>query len=101
MTLARSLKPSAKKAADTTPVELVTDTFYPPLYAVSRVLALWWLTTPGRMREGPLPLKLRYALIALPVLMASLDLIENACIAVMLLTWLSECGVHSGKSCAA
>jgi hypothetical protein len=36
--------------------ELVIDTFYPPLYAVSRVLALWWLTMPGRVREAPLPL---------------------------------------------
>jgi hypothetical protein len=33
------------------------------------------------------PLKVRYALIAVPVLMASLDLLENGCIAVMLWTW--------------
>jgi hypothetical protein len=37
--------------------ELVIDTFYPPLYPVSRGLALWWLTMPGRVREGPVPLK--------------------------------------------
>jgi hypothetical protein len=37
--------------------ELVIDTFYPPLYALSRGLALWWLTMPGRVREAPLPLK--------------------------------------------
>jgi hypothetical protein len=37
--------------------ELVIDTFYPPLYALSRGLALWWLTMPGRSREGPVPLK--------------------------------------------
>jgi hypothetical protein len=67
--------------------ELVIDTFYPPLYAVSRGLALWWLTVPGRIREAPLPLKVRYALIAVPILMASLDLFENGCIAVMLWTW--------------
>jgi len=67
--------------------ELVIDTFYPPLYAVSRGLALWWLTMPGRVREDPVPLKVRYALIAVPVLMASLDLFENGCIAVMLWTW--------------
>jgi len=42
---------------------------------------------PGRVREAPLPLKIRYALIAVPILMASLDLIENGCIAVMLWTW--------------
>jgi hypothetical protein len=67
--------------------ELVTDTVYSPLYAVSRGLALWWLTMPGRVREDPVPLKVRYALIAVPVLMASLDLFENGCIAVMLWTW--------------
>jgi hypothetical protein len=67
--------------------ELVIDTFYPPLYAVSRGLALWWLTMPGRVREAPLPLKVRYALVAVPILMASLDLFENGCIAVMLWMW--------------
>ena len=61
--------------------ELVIDTLYPPLYAVSRGLAFWWLTMPGRVREGPMPLKVRYALIAVPILMASLDLVENGCIA--------------------
>jgi hypothetical protein len=67
--------------------ELVIDTLYPPLYAVSRGLALWWLTMPGRVREAPVPLKVRYALIAVPILMASLDLVENGCIAMMLWTW--------------
>ena len=67
--------------------ELLIDTFYPPLYAVSRGLALWWLTMPGRVREDPVLLKVRYALIAVPVLMASLDFFENGCIAVMLWTW--------------
>jgi hypothetical protein len=67
--------------------ELLIDTFYPPLYAVSRGLALWWLTMPGRVREAPLPLKVRYALVAVPILMASFDLVENGCIAVMLWTW--------------
>jgi hypothetical protein len=42
---------------------------------------------PGRLGEDPLPLKVRYALIAVPILMASLDLVENGCIAVMLWTW--------------
>jgi len=67
--------------------ELILDAFYPPLYAVSRALALWWLTMPGRIREAPLPPKTRWTLIAVPVLMASLDVIENGCIAVMLWTW--------------
>jgi hypothetical protein len=67
--------------------ELVIDTFYPPLYAVSRGLALWWLTMPGRVREAPLPLNVRYALIAVPIFMAGVDLFENGCIAVMLWTW--------------
>jgi hypothetical protein len=67
--------------------ELIIDTLYPPLYAVSRGLALWWLTMPGRIRKAPVPLKIRWALIALPILVASLDLIENGCIAAMLLTW--------------
>jgi hypothetical protein len=67
--------------------ELIIDTFYPLLYAVSRGLALWWLTMPGRVREAPLPLKVRYALIAVPVLMASLDLVENGCIAAMIWAW--------------
>ena len=36
--------------------ELLLDTFYPPLYAISRGLALWWLTMPGRLCEAPVPL---------------------------------------------
>jgi hypothetical protein len=67
--------------------QLVIDTLYPPLYAVSRGLALWWLTMPGRVREAPVPLTVRYALIAVPILMASLDLLENGCIAMMLWMW--------------
>ena len=42
---------------------------------------------PGRVREDPVLLRVRYALVAVPVLMASLDLFENGCIAVMLWTW--------------
>jgi hypothetical protein len=67
--------------------ELVIDTIYPPLYAISRGLALWWLTIPGRVRNRPLPLSVRYALIAVPITMASLDVIENGCIATMIWTW--------------
>lgn len=67
--------------------ELLLDMFYPPLYAVSRALALWWLTMPGRGRDGSWPLRLRYALIAVPLIMAGLDVIENCCIAAMLWSW--------------
>lgn len=67
--------------------ELIIDTIYPPLYALSRGLALWWLTTPGRIRPAPLPLTIRYALVAIPVAMASFDTFENGCIAAMVWTW--------------
>jgi hypothetical protein len=33
------------------------------------------------------PLKVRWALIAVPILMATLDVVENASVAVMLWTW--------------
>jgi hypothetical protein len=66
--------------------ELLIDSFYPPLYAASRGLALWWLTMPGRLREAAVAaegsLRSRCS-----TLMASLDLFENGCIAVMLWTW--------------
>jgi hypothetical protein len=42
---------------------------------------------PGRIRDARLPLKLRYSLIAVPITMSSLDLVENGCIATMLWTW--------------
>lgn len=67
--------------------ELLLDMFYPPLYAISRGLALWWLTMPGRLRDIPMPLSWRYALIAVPIIMASLDEVENGCIARTLQTW--------------
>ena len=41
----------------------------------------------GRIGKAPVPLKVRWALVAVPILMASLDVIENGCIAVMLWTW--------------
>lgn len=67
--------------------ELVLDSFYPPLYAVSRALALWWLTMPGRVRAGAVPLLARYALCAVPVVMAGIDGFENISIARMIWTW--------------
>ena len=39
---------------------------------------------PGRLRDAPVPLSWRYALIAVPIIMASLDVVENGCIAGML-----------------
>jgi hypothetical protein len=67
--------------------ELLLDTFFPPLYAVSRALALWWLTMPGRLRDGAILSGWRRTLIALPVVEAILDWGENACIAAMVWTW--------------
>jgi hypothetical protein len=67
--------------------ELVLDSFFPPLYAASRALALWWLTMPGRSRDGAIPLGWRWMLIALPVAEAILDWGENAGIATMVWTW--------------
>jgi hypothetical protein len=42
---------------------------------------------PGRVRKAPVPLKVRWVLVAVPILVASLDLFENGCIAVMLWKW--------------
>jgi hypothetical protein len=68
--------------------ELVLDSFYPPLYAASRALALWWLTMPGRVRDGAMPLPWRRLLVALPILVALLDGGgENVCIATMIWNW--------------
>ena len=39
------------------------------------------------MRELEVPLKVRWALVAVPILVATLDMIENGCIAVRLWTW--------------
>ena len=46
-----------------------------------------WLTMPGRIGKARVPLKVRWALIAVPILMATLDVVENACVAVMLWRW--------------
>jgi hypothetical protein len=42
---------------------------------------------PGRLRDAPVPLSWRYVLIAVPIITASLDVVENGCIAGMLRTW--------------
>jgi hypothetical protein len=67
--------------------ELLLDTVYPPFYALSRGLALWWLTMPGRLYDGAVPRRWRWTLVAFPVVMASCDGVENVCIAKMLWTW--------------
>ena len=68
--------------------ELVLDGIYPPLYALSRGLALAWLTMPGRVRDGAIPGAWRWALVAVPVVMAILDGgVENVSIARMLREW--------------
>ena len=67
--------------------ELVLDSFFPPLYAGSRALALWWLTMPGRLRDGATPLGWRWTLVALAIVEAILDWGENAGIATMVWTW--------------
>jgi hypothetical protein len=67
--------------------ELVLDTFYPPLYATSRALTLWWLTMPGRLREEAWPLSARWTLAAIPVVVAGFDGVENISIAHMIWTW--------------
>jgi hypothetical protein len=65
-------------------VQLQLDTAYPALYALSRGLLLLWLTTAGRTAQRPLPLPVRIALLALPLLAAWFDYAENNAIAAML-----------------
>jgi hypothetical protein len=67
--------------------QLILDTVYPPFYAVSRGLALWWLTMPGRLYDGAVPQRWRWTIVAMPVVMAICDGVENVCIAKMLWTW--------------
>ena len=44
--------------------QLILDTVYPPFYAVSRALALWWLTMPGRLYDGAMPQRWRWTFVA-------------------------------------
>jgi hypothetical protein len=67
--------------------ELALDTFFPPLYAASSALALWWLTIPGRVIDGAMPIGWRWALVVLPVAELIFDWGENTAIATMLWTW--------------
>ena len=65
-------------------VQLTLDTAYPATYALSRGLLLWWLTLPGRVANRAFPLPARSALVALPIITAGFDYLENAGIAAML-----------------
>jgi hypothetical protein len=65
-------------------VQLALDTVYPATYALSRALAILWLTMPGRLRAEPLVPALRWVLIVPPVAAAGFDYWENSLIAKML-----------------
>ncbi len=66
-------------------VQLVLDTVYPATYALSRALAIWWLTMPGRLRATPIPAAIRWVAIVPPVAAAGFDYWENAMIGKMLI----------------
>lgn len=65
-------------------VQLLLDTLYPAVYALSRALAIWWLSMPGRLRAEPVPLVLRSLVIIPPIAAAAFDYWENTLIAEML-----------------
>jgi hypothetical protein len=65
-------------------VQLALDSIYPATYAVSRALAIWWLTMPGRLRAAPLAPAIRWVLLLPPVAAAGFDYWENALIGKML-----------------
>jgi hypothetical protein len=66
-------------------VQLALDTIYPATYAVSRALAIWWLTMPGRLRAAPLAPVIRWILLVPPVAAAGFDYWENSLIGKMLI----------------
>ena len=65
-------------------VQLALDTIYPATYALSRALAIWWLTMPGRLRAAPLAPAIRWILLVPPVAAAGFDYWENSLIGKML-----------------
>ena len=67
-------------------VQLSLDTAYPFTFALSRGLLLIWLTMPGRVADRPLSFAARAALVAVPIITAAFDYIENGYIAEMLST---------------
>ncbi len=67
--------------------ELVLDTIFPPLYAAFSALALWWLTMPGRVCDGAVPIVWRVTLVAVAIAELVFDDVENICIAKMIWSW--------------
>lgn len=65
-------------------VQIALDTVYPATYALSRALAILWLTMPGRLRTEPLAPAIRWILSVPPVAAAGFDYWENSLIAKML-----------------
>lgn len=61
--------------------QLALDSIFPATYALSRVLVLWWLTTPSRIA---MPRGWRVAMLVLPLSATGFDYFENARIAAML-----------------
>lgn len=66
-------------------VQLALDTIYPATYAVSRALAIWWLSMPGRLCAAPLAPVIRWILLVPPVAAAGFDYWENSLIGKMLI----------------
>jgi hypothetical protein len=65
-------------------VQLALDTIYPATYALSRALAIWWLTVPGRALATPIAPVIRSILLVAPVAAAAFDYWENSLIRKML-----------------
>jgi hypothetical protein len=65
-------------------VQLRLDAIYPATYAVSRGMVLWWLTASGRLRDTPVPILLRVALLIPTAATAGFDYAENIQIGRML-----------------
>jgi hypothetical protein len=65
-------------------VQLALDSVYPATYALSRALAVWWLTTPLRLGRWSPTQPWRIVMVCLPILAAGVDTYENARIAAML-----------------
>lgn len=67
-------------------VQLSLDNAYPFTFALSRSLLLVWLTMPGRVADRPLSFAIRAGLVAMAILTAVFDYVENSYIADMLAT---------------
>jgi hypothetical protein len=58
-------------------VQLRLDAIYPASYALSRGLALWWFTEPGRVRTSPVATIWRIVLLIPSIATAGFDYAEN------------------------